>query len=123
MSVSSREQLVAFIALIMAILILGMAPTVVSGLMGRTLPDSLIAVSDKTVTGLVGVLGTISAMIFRTNKVDDAGTENTKAAFEAITAAANATPPASAPQRVEVINDENQPVPVETARPDPSSNS
>jgi len=114
MSVSSREQLVAFIALIMAILILGMAPTVVSGLMGRTLPDSLIAVSDKTVTGLVGVLGTISAMIFRTNKVDDAGTENTKAAFEAITAAANATPPASAPQRVEVINDENQPVPVET---------
>jgi len=114
MSVSSREQLVAFIALIAAILILGLAPTVVSGLMGRTLPDSLIAVSDKTVTGLVGVLGTISAMIFRTNKVDDTRAETTKAAFEAVTAAANATPPQAGPQPVEVVNDENKPVPVET---------
>jgi len=114
MSVSSREQLVAFIALILAILILGMAPTVVSGLMGRTLPDSLIAVSDKTVTGLVGVLGTISAMIFRTNKSDDAKTENTAKAFDAIKAAANATPPAATPQPVEVVNDANKPVPVET---------
>lgn len=111
MSVSSREQLVAFIALILAILILGLAPTVVSGLMGRTLPDSLIAVSDKTVTGLVGVLGTISAMIFRTNKVDDARVETTKAAFDAITATANTNP---TPQPVKVVNQENEAVPVET---------
>lgn len=93
MSLSTREQLIAFLALIFAILVLGCSPVIVSGLLGRTLPDSLIAVSDKTVTGLVGVLGTIAAMIFRTNRVDDARTENTGKAFDAITAAANASTP------------------------------
>ena len=93
MSLSNREQLVAFIALIVAILTLGLAPVVTAGIMGKTLPDSLIAVSDKTVTGLVGVLGTIAAMIFRTNRTDQAATENTGKAFEAIAAAAASTPP------------------------------
>jgi len=92
-SLSNREQLVAFIALIVAILTLGLAPVVTAGIMGKTLPDSLIAVSDKTVTGLVGVLGTIAAMIFRTNRTDQAATENTGKAFEAIAAAAASTPP------------------------------
>lgn len=92
MSLSNREQLVAFIALIVAILALGLAPVVTAGIMGKTLPDSLIAVSDKTVTGLVGVLGTIAAMIFRTNRTDQAATENTGKAFEAIAAAAASTP-------------------------------
>lgn len=94
MSLSSREQLVAFIALIAAILILGLAPVVTAGLLGKPLPDALIAVSDKTVTGLVGVLGTIAGMVFRTNRVDDARTENTGKAFDAIAAAANSTAPA-----------------------------
>lgn len=92
MSLSNREQLVAFIALIVAILMLGLAPVVTAGIMGKTLPDSLIAVSDKTVTGLVGVLGTIAAMIFRTNRADETATENTGKAFEAIAAAAASTP-------------------------------
>lgn len=91
MSMSSRAQLVAFIALIAAILILGLAPVVSAGIMGKTLPDSLIAVSDKTVTGLVGVLGTIAAMIFRTNRIDEARAETTAKAFDAITATAQAT--------------------------------
>lgn len=112
MSLSSREQLVAFIALICSILILGLAPVVMAGIMGKTLPDSLIAVSDKTVTGLVGVLGTIAAMVFRTNRSDDAKTENTGKAFDAIAAAAAAAPVA---QPVEVVNKPDDPVPVETA--------
>jgi multisubunit Na+/H+ antiporter MnhF subunit len=112
MSLSTREQLVAFLALIFAILVLGLAPVIVAGILGRTLPDSLVAVSDKTVTGLVGVLGTIAALVFRTNKVDEARADNTAKAFDAITATANAVP--AAPVPVVVQQPENEPVPVET---------
>jgi hypothetical protein len=108
MSLSSREQLVAFLALIAAILVLGLAPVVTAGIMGKPLPDALIAVSDKTVTGLVGVLGSLATLVFRTNRVDEAKAENTGKAFEAITAAAQVAP---APQPVIVANDE--PIPVE----------
>ncbi len=119
MSLSTREQLWAFLALIIAILLLGLAPIVVSGIMGKTMPDSLIAVSDKTVTGLVGVLGTISAMIFRSNRVDEARAENAGRAFEAITAAANSTPtpplpPGPTPVTVMNTADDN-PVPTTEA--------
>jgi hypothetical protein len=114
-SLSNREQLWAFLALITAILILGLAPIVTSGLMGKTMSDALIAVSDKTVTGLVGVLGTIAAMIFRTNRADEARAENTGRAFDAITAAANATP---TPQPVTVTNSDTNPVPVVPPEPD-----
>lgn len=90
MTLSNREQLWAFLALIAAILILGLAPVVTSALTDQGgLPDSLIAVSDKTVTGLVGVLGTLAGMIFRTNRTDQAATENTGKAFDAIKAAAS----------------------------------
>ena len=113
MSLSTREQMWAFIVLIVSILLLGLAPLVVSGLLEKTLPDSLIAVSDKTVTGLVGVLGTVAAMIFRANRVDEARAENTGKAFEAMKAAAYATPPSTGPQPVEVVNRPDEPVPVE----------
>lgn len=94
MTLSNRDQLWAFLALIFAILVLGLAPVVSAGIMGKNLPDSLIAVSDKTVTGLVGVLGALASMIFRTNRTDQAATENTGKAFEAIAAAAASTPTA-----------------------------
>ena len=57
---SAREQLIAFLALVLAVLTIAIAPVIVAGILGKNLPDSLIAVSDKTVTGLVGVLGTIA---------------------------------------------------------------
>lgn len=82
MSLSSRAQLLAFLALIASVLVLGLAPVVTAGIMGKSLPDSLIAVSDKTVTGLVGVLGTIAAMIFRTNQNDDKRIETTQTALQ-----------------------------------------
>lgn len=54
-----RAQLVSVLALIGCILVVSLAPIITTGIMGRTIPDSLIAVSDKTITGLVGVLGTL----------------------------------------------------------------
>ena len=90
MTTTNRDQLWAFLALIGAILILGLAPVVTAGLWGKPLPDSLIAVSDKTVTGLVGVLGTLAGMIFRLNRSDEVATENTGKALDAIKAAQEA---------------------------------
>jgi hypothetical protein len=108
-SLSTREQLVAFLALIFAIVVLGSSPIIVAGLLGKGLPDSLIAVSDKTVTGLVGVLGTIAALVFRTNKVDEARADNTARAFDAIKATANAAP--QPPQPVTIEQSADNPVP------------
>lgn len=90
MTLPNRDHLWAFLALIFAILILGLAPVVTAGIMGKTLPDSLIAVSDKTVTGLVGVLGALASMIFRANRTDQIATENTGKALDAIKAAQEA---------------------------------
>lgn len=87
MSGDRRDQLWAFLALITAVLILGLAPIVTAGIMGKPLPDSLIAVSDKTVTGLVGVLGALVSMIFRQTQADQTATENTGKALDAIKAA------------------------------------
>lgn len=62
----TKAQLHAFLALVASVLIVSLAPVVVTGLMGRTVPDSLIAVSDKTVTGLIGVLGTLVGVMWQT---------------------------------------------------------
>lgn len=52
----------AFIVLVVAIVLVALAPIAVTGIMGKVMPDSLIAVSDKCLTGLVGVLGTLAGM-------------------------------------------------------------
>lgn len=61
----TRAQLVAFMALIGGIIIVSLAPVVITGIRGQVIPDSLIAVSDKTVTGLVGVLGTLVGVMWQ----------------------------------------------------------
>lgn len=61
----TRAQLHAFLALIFAIVIVSVLPVVISGIRGEVIPDSLIAVSDKTVTGLVGVLGTLVGVMWQ----------------------------------------------------------
>jgi hypothetical protein len=48
-----------------AVALVSLAPVVVTGLMGRSVPDALIAVSDKTVTGLIGVLGTLVGIMWQ----------------------------------------------------------
>lgn len=61
----TRAQLHAFLALIGAIVLISALPVIISGIRGQVLPDSLIAVSDKTVTGLVGVLGTLVGVMWQ----------------------------------------------------------
>lgn len=112
MSLSSREQFWAFALLVFAILVLGMAPVLTAGIGGKNLPDMLIAVSDKTVTGLIGVLGSVATMVFRMNKSDEIKAENTGKAFDAITATAQNVPQPT--QDVNVVNPPHDPVPVET---------
>lgn len=84
---SSREQLMAFCLLVLAAAIVGLAPVIVTGLMGKIMPDALIANSDKTVTGFIGVLGTITGLIFRRSQADDAATSNNTKALDAIRSA------------------------------------
>ncbi|KQU61992.1 hypothetical protein ASG67_02275 [Sphingomonas sp. Leaf339] len=62
----------AFLAVVLATLVVALAPIIVSGLLGKVLPDGLIATSDKVTTGLVTLLGTIGGLLFR--RVDT-GTE------------------------------------------------
>lgn len=93
MSLSSRAQLTAFLSLVFAVLVISLAPVVTAGLMGKTLPDSLVAVSDKSITGIIGVLGSLATMIFRTNRVDEEATRNTGRAFDAIAKSAGTSNP------------------------------
>ena len=48
-----------------ATLLVALAPIAVTGLLGKVLPEQLIATSDKVTTGLVTLLGTIGALLFR----------------------------------------------------------
>lgn len=61
----TRAQLTAFVTLVGAILVVSLAPVLVTGIVGKSVPDSLIAVSDKTVTGLIGVLGTLVGVMWQ----------------------------------------------------------
>jgi len=94
---SSREQLVAFLSIVCAIVILTLAPVIASAILERSMPDALISMADKAVIGIVGVLGTIAGLIFRQNRVDEARAENTAKAFDAITAAQASTPAVAGP--------------------------
>lgn len=98
---SSREQLMAFCLLVIAASIVGLTPVIVTGLMGKTIQDALIANSDKTVTGFIGVLGTITGLIFRRSQSDDNATANAGKALDAIKAAQEApAPPVKAPDAI-----------------------
>jgi len=61
----TRAQLIAFMALIVAVVMVTLAPVVVTGIMGKVVPDSLVAVSDKCITGLIGVLGTLVGVMWQ----------------------------------------------------------
>lgn len=72
----TSAQLRAFLAIVSAVVIVSIAPIVSTSLLGKTIPDSLIAVSDKTVTGLIGVLGTLVGVMWqsRPKGTEPAGT-------------------------------------------------
>jgi hypothetical protein len=54
-----RSLITTVLTLVGAVVIVSLAPVIVTGIMGKVIPDGLIGVSDKTVTGLIGVLGTV----------------------------------------------------------------
>jgi len=117
MTLPRPQQLAALMVLIAAIVIVGETPVIVAGAIGKTLPDPLIAMSDKTVTGLVGVLGTIAGLVFRSSPADDQRVDNTTKALDAIAVAQASTPPqpplTPPVQQVSVVNTPNDPIPVQ----------
>lgn len=56
---ADRSLIIVVGWLLAGVVIVSLAPVVVTGIMGKVIPDGLIGVSDKTVTGLIGVLGTV----------------------------------------------------------------
>lgn len=68
MTPESRQQFYAFLALVAAIVLVALTPVIVTAIMGKVVPDSLIAVSDKCLTGLVGVLGTIAGIAWKSKQ-------------------------------------------------------
>lgn len=91
----TRVQLQAFLAIVSAILIVSLAPVLVTGIVGKSVPDSLIAVSDKTVTGLIGVLGTLVGVMWQRQQggPTPAGTKKDPIATEDVSSPAPPAPP------------------------------
>ena len=67
-----RLRFRAFLVVVIATLLVALAPIAVTGLLGKVLPEALIATSDKVTTGLVTLLGTIGALLFRQGPPDGA---------------------------------------------------
>lgn len=84
----STMQFRAMLSIVLSVVVVSLAPVVVTGIMGKVVPDSLIAVSDKTITGLIGVLGTLVGVMWQAR-------------------------PKAEPVPVEVQQPPNNPVPVE----------
>jgi hypothetical protein len=105
------QQFLAFLAVVASMLIVAVLPMAASWQLGISLPDSLLAVADKSTAAFGTLLGTIGALLFRQSAADEEATKNTGEAFRAITAAQNSTPPGT--QDVRVVNDADQPVPTE----------
>jgi hypothetical protein len=83
----TRAQLIAFLALVAAIVTVTLAPIIVTGIRGQSVPDSLIAVTDKTVIGLIGVLGTLVGVMWQSRPKgnEPAGTPNDPVSVEEVT--------------------------------------
>ncbi|MES3042654.1 hypothetical protein [Sphingomonas faeni] len=104
------QQFLAFLAVVASMLIVAVLPMAASWQLGVSLPDSLLAVADKSTAAFGTLLGTIGALLFRQSASDEEATKNTGEAFRAITAAQNAP---TATQDVRVVNEADQPVPTE----------
>ena len=71
-----RALVTVLLALIISVVLVALAPVVISGLMGKSVPEGLIAVSDKCITGLIGVLGTVAGIAWKSRNAGPTGTPN-----------------------------------------------
>lgn len=69
-----RALVIVLLALIISVVMVALAPVVISGIMGKSVPDGLIAVSDKCITGLIGVLGTVAGIAWKSRGDGPTGT-------------------------------------------------
>jgi len=79
-------------AVVVATSIIALAPLIISGVRGESLPEGLVNITDKSVAGLLTLLGTIGGLLFRQSRADEQRVDNTTAAFEAIKTAQASTP-------------------------------
>lgn len=93
-SFTHREQFWAFIVLLFVVGTLGIAPIVAAIYLEKQLPDALIGTIDKTISGLVGVLGAAGMMLFRSGS--ETQTAETARILADKTPPATVTPPSKA---------------------------
>lgn len=89
---STQMQYRAFMAVVLSTLVIALTPLVISGIRGESLPEGLVSITDKSVAGLLTLLGTIGGLLFRQSRADEQRVDNTAAAFEAIKTAQASTP-------------------------------
>lgn len=92
---SAQMQYRAFIVVAISALIVALAPIIASACLRMALPDGLISIADKSVTAFGTLLGSIGALLFRQNQIDESRADTTREAFRAVTAAAAGTPPSA----------------------------
>lgn len=90
---ATEMQYRAFLAVVFAALAVALAPIVVAGIRGESLPAGLIDIADKSVVAFAGLLGAIGALLFRQNSTDQARAETQSKALDTVQAAIAAQPP------------------------------
>ena len=90
---ATAMQYRAFLAVVFAALAVALAPIIVAGIRGESLPSGLIDIADKSVVAFAGLLGTIGALLFRQNATDQARAETQSKALDTVRDAIAAQPP------------------------------
>ncbi len=111
---STELQYRAFLAVVIAATLVALAPIAVAGIRGEALPAGLIDIADKSVVAFAGLLGAIGALLFRQSTADQSRAETLSKTVDLARDTLAATPPG--PVKATIVNDPDQPVPVEETR-------
>lgn len=103
MSLKEHEKFWAFIALLIVVLLIGL-PSLI-----WDLDDARVTLADKTISGLMGVLGVAAGLLFRHSKTEENVAETTRVLAQQLP---------QPPQAVEVVNTAENPAKVEETKPE-----